>query len=194
MSIETDFFNPEIYYSKEAAFNYEKNKRMQQIQKEMTERALELIELKKGKILDIGCGTGFSMQAIKDNGFEVQGIDISQPMINIAKKKGFKVKKADFSNIPFEDKTFDGIISISALQWITGKSYSEVIEHFNKTAREFYRVLKKKGKAVIQFYPKTEEEFNIVIESFKKAGFSILIAEDFPNTKKRKRYLILTKG
>ena len=182
---------PEVYFTKVAAANYDKNKRMKKIQTEMTKRALEFLELDKGKVLDVGCGTGFSMQVIKDQGLEVIGIDISQPMLEIAKKKGFKVKKADFQKIPFKDNEFDAIISISALQWVHGKSYEEILDYYAQTAKEFKRVLKRKGKAVFQFYPKTKKEFDLVIKIFKKF-FKITIAEDFPdNPKKRKRYIIL---
>lgn len=192
--MEEDFFLPELYFSKASAIAYEKNKRMRKIQKEMTERAIELSNFKKNsKILDIGCGTGFSTQVLVDNKFKAKGIDISEPMIEIAKSKELDVKTADFKNIPFKKEEFDGIVSISALQWITGKSYDEIINNYNKTAKEFYRVLKKNGKAVIQFYPKTEKAFEIAIKSFKKAGFSIVIAEDYPDTRKRKRYIILVK-
>ena len=191
MSLEQESVLPEICFTKVAAANYEKNKRMQFIQKEMTQRAIKFLELENGIILDVGCGTGFSMQEIKDSDFKVKGIDISQPMLDIAKKKGFKVKKADFKKIPFKDNEFDAIISISALQWIHGKAYDEIVDYYTDTAKEFKRVLKKKGKAVIQFYPKTEKEFELMIEIFRKF-FKITIAEDFPDIpKKRKRYIIL---
>jgi len=190
MSLE-EYVLPEVYFTKVAAANYEKNKRMQLIQKQMTQRALEFLELKKGLILDVGCGTGFSMQEIKNSGFKVKGIDISQSMLDIAKKKGYMVKKADFRKIPYKDNNFDAIISISALQWVHGKSYDEIVDYYADTAHEFKRVLKKKGKAVIQFYPKTKKEFDLVIKIFRKF-FKITIAEDFPNIpKKRKRYIIL---
>ena len=191
MSLEQESVLPEICFTKVAAANYEKNKRMKFIQKKMTQRALELLNLEKGIILDVGCGTGFSMQEIQDSGFKVKGIDISQPMLDIAKKKGLMVKKADFRKIPYKDNGFDAIISISALQWVHGKSYNEIVDYYSDTASEFKRVLKKKGKAVIQFYPKTKEEFNLMIKIFRKF-FKIIIAEDFPDIpKKRKRYIIL---
>ncbi|MCX6325142.1 MAG: hypothetical protein NT144_00610, partial [Bacteroidia bacterium] len=62
------------------------------------------------------------------------------------------------------------------------------------TASEFRRVLKKDKRAVIQFYPKTEAEFELCVRAFKRAKFRITIAEDYPHIpKKRKRYLILQK-
>lgn len=46
-----------------------------------------LSHLKLGsKILDLGCGTGFSTQYFVDKGMKAQGIDLSKSMIDIAKK------------------------------------------------------------------------------------------------------------
>lgn len=190
---EQTYIIPDVCFSKECAQNYERNKRMQKIQREMAARALELLGLKKGKILDAGCGTGFGTEVIRAAGFEVIGIDISEPMLDIAKKKGFDVRKADFTNLPFPDSTFDGIICISSLQWIYGRSAQEVMDKFYNTAREFFRVLKKRGAAVVQFYPKTPQEFDLAVAAFRDAGFAARIAIDFPDTRKQKKYIVLQK-
>jgi 18S rRNA (guanine1575-N7)-methyltransferase len=192
--MEEFYVIPETYFSKEAARNYDKSPRMKKVQHELTERAVELLELDNGKVLDVGCGTGFSMQVLVDHGLECIGIDISQPMLDIAKSKGFKVRKADFTKLPFKDRTFDAIISISSLQWVYGKSYDDVVDKYSSIAKEFYRVLKSGGKAVVQFYPKTEKEFDIVVKKFKSAKFSVTIAIDYPDIKKRtKKFIILEK-
>ncbi len=41
----------------------------------------------KGRILDLGCGTGYGTKMLYDKGNEVFGIDISQAAINYAKNK-----------------------------------------------------------------------------------------------------------
>ncbi len=41
------------------------------------------------KILELGCGTGKHALLLKKKGYEVQGVDRSQEMINIAHNKGF---------------------------------------------------------------------------------------------------------
>jgi 18S rRNA (guanine1575-N7)-methyltransferase len=190
--MEERYVLPEVYFSREAAISYDRSKRMRQIQSEMTLRALELIGIKKGQVLDVGCGTGFSMQVLKDAGLEAVGVDISEPMLEIAEKKGFKVVLADFKELPFKKGEFDAIVSISALQWVHGKSYEEVVDYYERTAAEFRRVLKEKGKAVVQFYPKTEEEFRLAVRSFRRVGFKVTIATDYPEIpRKSKRYIIL---
>jgi 18S rRNA (guanine1575-N7)-methyltransferase len=186
---------PETYFSKEAAEHYDRSPRMRKIQKELAERAIELLCLKKGKVLDVGCGTGLSLSVLIERGFDAVGIDISQAMLDVAKRKKLNVRKADFTSIPFKDRTFDGLISISALQWVYGKSYADVVGKYLKIAEEFYRVLKDKSRAVVQFYPKTDKELELVAKQFKKAGFIVTIAVDYPHIRKRtKKFIILDKN
>ncbi|MFX1298170.1 MAG: class I SAM-dependent methyltransferase, partial [Promethearchaeota archaeon] len=84
-----DHVLPEIYYTKERAKQYEQNSRMQRIQREMTQRALEILDVKPPALfLDVGCGTGISMQVAKEEGFEIIGVDIAEPMLTIAQQKG----------------------------------------------------------------------------------------------------------
>ncbi|MDR0474628.1 MAG: class I SAM-dependent methyltransferase [Treponema sp.] len=67
-----------------------------------------------GKILDIGCGTGYPIaKYFSDNGFSVVGIDISENMLQ--KAMGQKIKNAQFILCDFFaykpiDK-YDGIIA-----------------------------------------------------------------------------------
>ena len=193
--MEDFYVIPETYFSKETAEHYDKSPRMRKVQRELTERALELLGLSEGKVLDVGCGTGFSLAILEGQGFDAIGIDISQPMLDIAKRKGLKVKRADFAKLPFKDRTFDGLLSISSLQWVYGKSYEDIVDKYSRIARGFYRVLKARAMAVVQFYPKTEQEFELAVRQFKRAGFKVTIAIDYPHIKRKtKKFLILNKN
>ena len=62
--------------------------------------------------------------------------------------------------LPFRPGTFDGVISISALQWLC---YSESNDQdpklrLNRFFSSLYSVLKKNAKAVLQFYPENPEQ------------------------------------
>ena len=71
---------------------------------------------KNTKLLDVGCGTGLS----SDFKCKVVGIDPSIELLKIAKHnyKGDKSKsfiKAFAEKLPFEDKSFDIVISMTAI-------------------------------------------------------------------------------
>ena len=64
----------------------------------------------KGKILEIACGTGRVYLELLKDGVDAYGIDISQNMLQVLKKKAKelglkpKVKKADMRNFRFNTK------------------------------------------------------------------------------------------
>ncbi len=62
------------------------------------------------KFLDYGCGTGRSLRFIRSLGYnDIVGVDISQDMLNEAKKIDplGKYKLIENSQIPYENNTFD---------------------------------------------------------------------------------------
>jgi len=77
---------PENFYNEIAARKYDSSSRMNTIQTEITNRAIEMLALPSDKpalILDIGCGSGLSGQALEDAGFNWIGCDISKDMLKV---------------------------------------------------------------------------------------------------------------
>ncbi len=76
--------------------------------------------LKGRKILDAGCGDGTELLYCMKRGAKAYGIDTSEKMIQIAKKKSMPAKAfvANFSKLPFSNSYFDVVISKHALQSI----------------------------------------------------------------------------
>ena len=74
------------------------------------------------RVLDVGCGTGFTSLEIKRRwpSASLAAIDIASPMAMQAKSAGIKnVAAADAANLPFKEASFDLVISSLAFQWIT---------------------------------------------------------------------------
>lgn len=181
----------EEYYNEEEIENYSKSGGMKRAQQEIALETLDLIEInKKDKILDVGCGVGYTMEVFSSLKYKIEGIDLMQGMVDKAEEKGFRVKQGDMKNLNnvIKKESYDIIISISALQWIKNK------EDLFNVAKSFFYILKKQGKAIIQFYPKSKKEFLQVAEIFKKSNFYVEeIIKNENNPRKRKVFLILKK-
>ncbi len=169
---------------------------VRRVQRELALRALMHAQIPLNeKVLDAGCGSGFSLEVLKEAGYKPEGFDISPALVALSAKKGFKAKEGDLRKIPFSDGSFGAMISISAIQWLLQGSEIEKRENMKKCAKEFFRVLKPSGKAAIQFYPKTEGDLMLAGTAFKNAGLkTTIITENENNPKKRRFFLVLEKS
>jgi ubiquinone/menaquinone biosynthesis C-methylase UbiE len=132
---------------------------------ELLETICNELEIKPGeKILEAGCGTGNLAIKIKERGGEVIGLDNCKEALEIYKKKdpNAKVVLADLrEKLPFPDNYFDKIVCNNTLYIIPKE------EQLN-TLKEFYRILKLKGKVVIVNPSKEQKLFKIYIDGIKK--------------------------
>merc|ERR1719469_207842 len=97
--------------------------------------------------------------------------------------------------LPFRAATFDACISISALQWLCYSNTNKQIpkQRLIKFFSSLYSVLRRGGRAVLQFYPETAEQAILISECAANVGFAGGIVVDYPNsTKAKKHYLVLT--
>lgn len=99
--------------------------------------------------------------------------------------------------LPFKAGTFDGAVSISALQWLC---YANKTSH-NPTKRLYrffstlYGCLSRSARAVLQFYPENSEQVELITAQATKAGFFGGVVVDFPNSAKAKKmFLVLMTG
>lgn len=154
----------------------------------------ELIKLigenKKGKVLDIGTGTGFMAIMLAELGHTVSGVDIADDMLELGRKKmtekGLNIDfmHCDGENLKYEGNTFDVIVNCRVLwtllepqkafiEWKRVLKTGGIVLSFMRLAEnttenknwcygeEFEKNLKLKFA--------TEEEY---IHEFKKAGFN----------------------
>ncbi len=172
--------DPLSEYDEDGAKRYDRSGGMRRAQYDITRRAVELLGLVgRKKVLDIGCGTGFSMEILRDEvGFDVEGVDIAPAMVAIAREKGFVARVANMNALPYEDGTFDAVVSISTLQWVEGCTPDEMYNGYLRCASEMYRVLSGGGKGVVQFYPQAEGELELAVRGFRKSGFSTRLVVD----------------
>lgn len=113
-----------------------------------TEAVIKSLNLKPGsKVLDEGCGWGYSTLLLSKNGCESIGIDIEGQHLRIAKEivEHNNIKAhfvmADVKNTPFRDKEFDAIIQMETLEHIG--------DDWEVSIKEIARILKDDGELVI---------------------------------------------
>lgn len=202
---EDIYKDPNDFYTLEEVKRYDNNSGMKKTQMILTKDCMDLFFEKKVinqniEILDIGCGTGFSLEYLKESGFKkLIGIDPSIEMLNQCKKKGFLCYLGGFEDLSkikeIKNKKFDLILSISALQWcISNKQEIEIKNIIKKFGKDLLEKLTENGIVIIQFYPTSENKFEIVKNAFLRSGFKV---EEFiknkGNLKKQKYFLILNK-
>lgn len=103
------------------------------------------------RVLDFGCGNGRLFALFQGRGISYVGADQSGGLIDRAREKfadDERTGKAEFVQLesgalPFPDASFDCLFTIAALHHIPSTKERE------KTMREFHRVVKPGGRAVI---------------------------------------------
>uniref|UniRef100_A0A2M4BWE4 18S rRNA (guanine-N(7))-methyltransferase n=1 Tax=Anopheles marajoara TaxID=58244 RepID=A0A2M4BWE4_9DIPT len=196
---------PEIFYNEDEAQKYTNNTRIIDIQVQMCERAIELLALDPDDdspqlILDIGCGSGLSGSVLEDQGHVWIGIDISKPMLDVAVEREVEgdLLLGDMGQgMPFKAGTFDGAVSISALQWLCNADKKSHVppKRLYQFFSSLFASLTRNARAVFQFYPENGEQIELVTTQAMKAGFYGGLVVDYPNSSKAKKYfLVLMTG
>ena len=111
------------------------------------------------KILDFGCGSGRLIQWNIFNKHVYSGVDISQNMIDAAKRKFGNNKNMSFTSyngqeLPFENNSFDCIVAVSVLQYVIDD------QNLKGLFNEFARILKIKGKVLLIEQIADEEKYD----------------------------------
>lgn len=134
----------ENYYQAWGIKGEEENETTKEMKIATFQLRLDLIKrfVKRGVVLDVGCATGYFLEAAKKNNFEPYGVEFSEYSSNIAKKK-FGDKNVFFGTLEqcnFSDNSFDVI------------AMSDLIEHVRipaQTLSKAAKLLKKEGVIMI---------------------------------------------
>ncbi len=118
------------------------------------------------KVLDIGCGVGNLTKYILDKGFNVDGIDLSEEMLNIAKSKYDDINflQMNMKDIIL-DKKYDGIMLAYSLFHLTKQEVLEVLP-------KYYSLLNNNGKMLLILQSGKGEQ---VIDEPLKNGLKMFI-------------------
>ncbi|HBI17204.1 MAG: hypothetical protein UR60_C0036G0019 [Candidatus Moranbacteria bacterium GW2011_GWF2_34_56] len=108
---------------------------------------------KNSNILDFGCGNGRLVEIFIDKDIKYVGVDVSEGLINLAKKNVAGLRKSrdiqflkiesEFKKLPFPSDFFDSIYSIAVFHHLPSN------ELRLNVASELYRLVKKDGFVII---------------------------------------------
>ncbi|WP_242204845.1 class I SAM-dependent methyltransferase [Aestuariivivens insulae] len=100
------------------------------------------LQLAKGKVLDVGCGSGNHSLYLQNKGLDVKAIDISKGAIEVAKLRG--VKHAEVLNVLDESQTFDTILLL-----MNGTGIFQELIQVSKYLTHLKSLLNPKGQILI---------------------------------------------
>jgi len=130
-------------------------KAWQRMMESVFKRAANLIQQYKGKgeLLDVGSGFGFFLSEMKNRGWDVTGIEISQKAMNYARDVlGLTIHPGPLEKANFPDDYFDAV---------TGFYVIEHLPYPMAFLRECHRILKPGGLLLLR-YPHTTPIKNLL--------------------------------
>jgi ubiquinone/menaquinone biosynthesis C-methylase UbiE len=98
------------------------------------------------RLLDVGCGTGFVIDLAKDLFCEIDGVDITQAMLDKVDCSGgvIRLHNTPAQKLPFPDATFDAV---------TAYAFLHHLEDYRPVLQEMARVLRPRGQAYVDLEP-----------------------------------------
>ncbi|CAJ1351779.1 unnamed protein product [Effrenium voratum] len=124
------------------------------------------------------------------------GYDISPSMLKIARSRevdGDLFLADAGQSLSFRPGTFDGAVSISALQWLCNvdKKGHEPFKRLRRFFDLLYSCLRKGARAALQFYPETAAQVEMITAAALRCGFGGGLVVDYPHSAKAKKHFLV---
>ena len=128
------------------------------------------------RVLDVATGTGAQAFALAARGATVVGVDISEPMLRVARRKSrfpnVTFQRVDATDLPFEAETFDAACVSFALHEMPAKVRERVL-------LEMARVTKPGGKIIVTDYARPKNDLvRRAVQLYESAYYSEFVSSD----------------
>jgi ubiquinone/menaquinone biosynthesis C-methylase UbiE len=139
-NIEVHTRMADSYNTLEPHFRPENQAKVRRVLEELSQRS------GRGKLLDLGCGTGFIINLARDLFAEIHGVDITQAMLDKVDRSSGNITlhNTTAERLPFVDNTFD---------MVSAYSFLHHAENYRLILREAARVLKPGGICYVDLEP-----------------------------------------
>jgi ubiquinone/menaquinone biosynthesis C-methylase UbiE len=125
-----------------------------------------------GKLLDIGCGTGFIIDLARDIFERIDGVDITEDMLGRVDTSpgNIHLHQCSADQLPFANESFDVVTSYAFLHHL---------EDYSPVFLEIFRVLKRGGIFYIDLEPNALFwELATRYDTEKKSGYSAMVQQE----------------
>ena len=137
---------------------------------------------KESSVLDVGCAKGFMLHDMAEliPGINVKGIDISQYAIDntIEDMKGH-VQTGDARELPFEDNSFDVVISVTTVHNFDRKECIQALQEIERVSQ---------GKSFITVDAYRNDEEKVAMNAWNLTAKTILHVEEWKELFKEAGY------
>lgn len=88
--------------------------------------------------LDVGCGQGDLINALRIFGIDAYGVEISKDAIELVSKEiAPYVKYGDITNLPYEANSFDLVVTFDVLEHVEQNKINKAIDELIRVSRKF---------------------------------------------------------
>lgn len=100
-----------------------------------------------GEVCEIGCGPGQIARHLKDRGVRINGIDLSEKMVDAARSANADISfaRGDMLALDFQDNSLSGIVSFYAIIHLKRADVTRAL-------KEMFRVLEPAGQLLVSFH------------------------------------------
>lgn len=185
--INPGFYDKEYYFGKKGEYKRYLTPVLRRLLTSVVEtyRAwLIKLFLKPKKLLDVGCGTGTLVKKLRRLGVDAYGLEISDYALQSADDdiKPFLIK-GSINKLPFEDNSFDTVISFDVLEHIERTNIKSAVKETIRVA----------SKNILHKIYTTDNLWITLFHGYDPSHLSIMSAKDWRNLFRQFDNVILTK-
>ncbi len=93
-----------------------------------------------GRLLDVGCGSGWSSRLLREKSFDVCGVDLTNDALEVAGGPGLEFAVGDAMSLPFASGSFDVVCAYQTLEHVPDPA---------RALAEFDRILRPGGAVCV---------------------------------------------